>query len=500
MAFPSTTALVGVALAALISWACARLRRGLPRDPAPAPPRWKPVEVALLLGLIGVALSLRLVGLASRPIDNDEPVGFLLGSLERWARETDARLHPPLANLLMAWASGGVDLARARSVSVLAGVGSVALTFAVARRGGRAAALLAGCWMALGPAALHTSQLARGYSLLAFAVLASHVCLSRALSSGRARWWLLYSASAALALGTEYIAVVPLVAEAAITLARRRAFERVGVVGSLGAALTAVAFLAPFAWPTLASGIGGGPHVPTGATHALSDLADLFSGAGAPFNAVLALVMVGVAARRGLLREGEARLALSLAGTLALVLIAALFTSVRPRYALHAYPLFVALVSISALRLAHPLSSFVGVGLAACHFALIPGYFAGTTGASEISTGRRTPMIYSLLLHDPLMPVAVTPEWAVAEPSYRLSGAFPGPDAGVDCPADLCVRGTRRVYGVRADAIGRLLEREPRFYLIDRFDTLGEVKSCAPAIHEGAATLHLCARSVRPLP
>jgi hypothetical protein len=500
VAFPSSTAVVGVALAALITWARIRLQRGLPRSPTPPVRSWKPAEVSLLLLLIGVALSLRLVGLGSRPIDNDEPVGLALRSLEAWATESDARLHPPFASLVMAWASSGTDVALARSVSVVAGIGSVALTFGVARRGGRAAALLAGLWMALAPAALHTSQLARGYSLLALFVLSSHVCLSRALAGGRSRWWVAYSASAALALGTEYIALAPLLAEALIVLRTRRAFERVGVVGSLGAALTSVAFLVPFAWPTLQGGVGGGPHAPTGAVRALSDVADLFSGAGAPFNAVLALVIVGVAARRRVLGEGEARLSAALASSVLLLVVASLWTLVRARYVLHAYPLFVALVSIAALRLGRPLASFVAVGLAACHVALIPGYYTGTAAAAEIGTGRRTPMIYELLLHDPRMPVAVTPEWAVAEPGYRLSGVFPGPDAGLDCPAELCLRGSRRVYGVRADSIARLLAAEPRFYLIDRFGTLGETKSCAPAIHEAGATLFLCARSLAPLP
>jgi hypothetical protein len=116
--------------------------------------------------------------------------------------------------------------------------------------------------------------------------------------------------------------------------------------------------------------------------------------------------------------------------------------------------------------------------------------------SSELGTGTRTPAVYGLLAADATVPVAVTPEWAIAEPGYRLTGAFPGPEAGLDCPASLCLRaGGRRLYGARADQIPELGARERRLYVLDRFGTLS--LPCLNVLEEGTAKLWLCSSMER---
>ena len=121
--FPYWTLGAGLAGAAVLAFSLSWIigpRRSEPSE------RWQPKDALLLLVIIGVALVLRLLFLEARVVDNDEPVSLGLRGLSAWARETDARLHPPLPALLMALASHGTtDLVAARGISVLAGVATV---------------------------------------------------------------------------------------------------------------------------------------------------------------------------------------------------------------------------------------------------------------------------------------------------------------------------------------------------------------------------------------
>lgn len=489
-----TGALAGIVAALGVTAVRARLRRGLPRVQATAAPRWRPADVAALLGVVAVALSLRLLWLESRPVDNDEPVGLGLAALGDWARASDARLHPPLPALVMTWAGGARELWNARAVSVLAGVATVALAFAVVRASaGRGLALFAGLFLALMPAAVHTSQLARGYSLCAFGVLAAHACLDRALASGKERWFVAYSLACVLALTSEYLALPPLVGTAAVALftQRRRPSLAVGVVGGLGAALAAVAFVAPIALPTLWLGVGGGPHAPTGPARALMDALGLLSGAAAPWNGLLLLALIIAGARRGALGPSEARALAALGVALAALVLMSLFTAVRARYLLHVVPLFVCLVAVSARgldRLGVAVALFGALG----HASLLPGYYASTASGTELSTGRRAPLTLAMLRADPWASVAVVPEWAIAEASWRLEQRFPGPDAGLDCPATLCVRGRRTLYGARLETIPSLVARDRKLYVWLRGEPASDVAGCGVLLREADSTLLRC--------
>jgi Dolichyl-phosphate-mannose-protein mannosyltransferase len=505
VAFPAWTALVGLIGAIGLSWLRARLRAGAPRQPR-ASTRFGPADVAACLALVALALALRLPGLYARNVDNDEPVGLGVSSLEAWAESGDARLHPPLPALVMTLAAAGrADLDRARDIAAIAGVAVVALVFVVARgAGGRGAAIAAAGFTALAPAAIHASGLARGWSFVALGVLGAHALLSRALASDRERWWTAYGVVVALSAATEYAAIAPLCAEAAVVaFALRRDRRRlVGLVGAFGAALTLVAFLASVAWPTFSQGLGGGPHPADGAGKALSELAELLSGALTPFAALLALALIAVAALRHGVPLPERRLLAALATTLAVVIVVGLLTATRARYALAAVPLLALSVALAVRRLATVTSWLGFFVLGASHVALLPVFYAGSSAHMELSGGPRFARLESRLATEPGTPVAVTPEWAIAELTWRLGHVFPDASAGVDCPARLCASdGRRRYYGVEptAAAVARLLAREPRVALFDRGSGLDPAAifprgPCRESEREGVTTLFLCSR------
>ncbi len=484
-------ALPAVAAAFAVTLVRIQVRRRLAPVRSAATRAWQPRDLVLALAVVGTALATRLILLEARPIDNDEPVGLGIASLGAWAAETDSRLHPPLPALLMTWLGGATKIEAARSVSVLAGTASAAIAFAMVRgSAGRGPAFLAGLWLALMPAAIHTSQLARGYALCAFGLIAAHACLEKALATGRERWFALYSVAAALALTSEYWALPPLAASAtaASWSARRHPTSLVGVIGSLGAALALAAFFAPFALPTLWLGVGGGSHSPTGPLRALSDAIALASGSAAPFNGLVALGLVLAAARRSALGRSEL---MALAGIVAAVLtflVASHTTAVRARYLLPVVPLFVCVVAASA----RGIGVAVLVGIALGHAGLLPWYYAGTARGPELSTGERTPLTLEMLRADPRAPVAVVPAWAIAEASYRLEGRFPDRDAGVGCPATLCVAGRRTIYGAAAGEVADLTRHEGTLYVWLRAGQIPSDESCGVVLREGGSTLLRC--------
>ncbi|MFO0564345.1 MAG: phospholipid carrier-dependent glycosyltransferase [Polyangiaceae bacterium] len=494
MAFPAHTALVGLAAALALTFARVFLRRGLPPGGLVERRPLRASELSVVLVAVGAALVFRLIGLESRPVDNDEPVGLGLDSLSAWAGEADARLHPPLPSLLFTWAGGARDLLHARSVSALAGIACVPLAYAALRRNSRFAATLAAAWVAVAPALLHPSQLARGYALAAAGVLAQHVCLSKALERGRERWFMLYALCASLALATEWIVVVPVLLDAALAFRAARASTslRVGIVGALGSALAATSVLAPFAFPTLWLGVGGGPHAPTGIVRAGSEALAAFSGPAAPASALVCAALVLVAWRRGVLSHIEARLASGLVGALAVYLAAALFTAVRARYLLHVVPSFVCVSALAAARLG-PTARVVGALVVASHAALLPGYYRGAGAGREVSFGRRTPGILELLQSDPRAALAIVPYYSLAEPSWRLLRRFPGADAGHDCPVELCLRAERELYGASDASLPELRARSPRLWVWVRREDEPALPGCELTLREAGTSLWRCA-------
>ncbi len=135
----------------------------------------------------------------------DQPLGLLL------ARAGFGDVHPPGYYLLLkVWSSvfGTGDLG-ARSLSLVAGLGTVALLYsAVARRAGTAAAIFAGTFLALSTFHVHYSVEARSYALLALASLGLLEAAERWRDTGDRRALALVVACEVLALWTHYYALL----------------------------------------------------------------------------------------------------------------------------------------------------------------------------------------------------------------------------------------------------------------------------------------------------
>lgn len=500
-AFPWWTFTAGLAGAC----ALALLRTKLLASAATIRPRergWSPADVASMLTVVGIALLLRVHGLDARPLDNDEPVTAAFDGLDGWAVEDDARLHPPLPGLLMrAWTGGELDPVASRGVSVLAGVGAVALAFALGRRaGGRTSAWIAALLCAASPIALHTSQLARGYALLAFGLLLAHVCLTRALETGRERWWLAYTGASAVASLSEYLAIGPLLADAAVALAIARDHRaRIGIITAFGSALVLLSFVVPFAWPSLTLGIGGGPHVETGVSAALEELGALLSGV-LPVWAGATLIAVGVALSLRRRAETELRLLAQVAAALAMFLAAAELTAVRGRYVAHVWPM-VAVLLAAATRHRPALGAPIAAVALVAHAGMLGPYYEGSTLRSDMATEAPIRAVLSRLRAEPLVPLAVAPAYAIGDPAWRLGRVLPGPTSRIDCPVTFCVDTPERsYYGVMLDSDWerRLLERHGRFFLLVRYAREDyTMPACRPLLREGTAILFDCGADAR---
>ena len=358
--FPWETLGVGVAGAVLLAILRTLLSPKAPFifSPTHKPSRWDIRDVSLLLLAVFAALALRLWNLESRVIDNDEPASFGWTDLDGWAREHDARLHPPLSPWLMSAAFGlRAILADARSVSVVAGIVVVALVFAALRDRGRTTAALTAFFAAVAPAMLHASQLARGYSLAAAALLATHVLLTRALRHSTERAWLAYTIAGTLALFTEYITLVPIVVEALVVLLAKLTppRTRMAVLTSLGGMLAISACFVPFALSTFSLGVGGPPRDPDGVWPPLKHGLELFGGAGGAALGGVALLLALSAWWPATATDDQDALVARRASTaallgLALLVLGGLITAMRARYVLPVFPLLAVACAAAATR------------------------------------------------------------------------------------------------------------------------------------------------------
>ncbi len=198
--------------------------------PAEALDRVGPLGLGLVIGL---ALTVRLLGIASRPIWYDEAFSVLFaekGPAAMWAATFPAgssvasEVHP-LAYYVILWEwmrAFGESVVSVRLISVIAGVGAVVLMYALARGlFGRRTALAAGIIGGLAPFEVHYSQEIRMYVFLCLWLLLATYCCWRASRSDHWGWWLGFAAASALGVSTQYLAVFYLVPLAAWPALRR---------------------------------------------------------------------------------------------------------------------------------------------------------------------------------------------------------------------------------------------------------------------------------------
>jgi 4-amino-4-deoxy-L-arabinose transferase-like glycosyltransferase len=201
-----------------------------------------------LITIIGLAARLALLGY--QPLWRDEAFTALavqrsLGSMIDVVRNDSA---PPLFYLVeRLFAVVSTSPAMLRLFPVLAGAAAIPLLAALGRRiagdgGGVWAAVVA----AVAPALFASSLDARMYVLATTLVLASTLCLLRALERPSPLRWALYAAMSMLAVYTVYFALFAVFAHV-VTVAVlhwRRRFGTVVVVGALG--IATVASLVPW--------------------------------------------------------------------------------------------------------------------------------------------------------------------------------------------------------------------------------------------------------------
>jgi hypothetical protein len=174
-----------------------------------------------------VAVLLRAVGLAGRPIWYDDAFSMLLarGSLSEIVRGTAADTMPPLYYFLLhAWRSVTVSIAGARLLNVILSLGVVAVALVIAStlfgwRAGLWAALL----VAVSPLQIYQAQEIRMYVILclALAFYVWGILLAWKGARGGALPWLTVIAAGAAAMYTHNLAVFSLAAPTVYFLAVR---------------------------------------------------------------------------------------------------------------------------------------------------------------------------------------------------------------------------------------------------------------------------------------
>jgi mannosyltransferase len=213
----------------------------------------------LVLGVTALGAVLRFATLGAQAYHHDEIVTASRVLRVGFGHAMDAvgfsESAPPLYYAL-AWLwtqVAGTGEWGLRSLSAVAGVATIPVAFLIGRElRGQRAGLLAAALVAVNPMLLWYSQEARAYSLLGLFCALSLLYCVRALDRerGERRDFILWGVFSALALGTHYFAVFPLIAEIVLLCWRRgrAAFPGLWVVG------LAAALLAPLAYHQMSYG------------------------------------------------------------------------------------------------------------------------------------------------------------------------------------------------------------------------------------------------------
>ncbi|HVO41488.1 MAG TPA: glycosyltransferase family 39 protein [Aggregatilineales bacterium] len=230
--------------------------------------KWRP-----LLLILALALGLRLIALSTRSLWYDEAFAVLFSQagLSKMLYGTltpvngaAADVHPLLYySLLNVWISiVGDSVAAVRLLSVITGLATVAVLYALARelfddRTAVAAALIA----AIMPFSVQYSQEVRMYALLGLLLLAATWCYVRGWRTGRAIYWIGFGVLAGLSMYTQQLAAFYLIPLGLIPLWRRDRQLLIRVVLSGGLALI---IYAPWlvSLPSQIDKIGGSYWIP----------------------------------------------------------------------------------------------------------------------------------------------------------------------------------------------------------------------------------------------
>lgn len=193
-----------------------------------------------LLGIVGLAVVVRLAGLGDR-LSDAEGYSWLVASapdvgtfFDRLAAYENT---PPLFYALLAPLPLG-DEAWLRIPALLPALACVPVAYCLVRPLlGTRAALLTALATAVAPFHVSYSNYSRGFMLAALGVLLAAWAIARLAQGRRARWWWLYLVGGTLALQSEYDALLFLAPQLALPeLWRRRGWKEVVLLGALPAA------------------------------------------------------------------------------------------------------------------------------------------------------------------------------------------------------------------------------------------------------------------------
>jgi hypothetical protein len=199
----------------------------------------------LLAGTVLVAVACRIPGAGDR-LTGDEGYTWIVGGaptaaafLDRLARYENT---PPLFYLLLTPVRLD-DEVWVRWPSIAAGVAAVPVLYAAVRALlGTRAGLLAALGLAVSPLASAFSDYARGFALSTLGLVIALWACARLGTGGRRRWWWVYAGGAALAVWSEYNAILFLVCMlSAMLVLRARPWRETVVLG-----LAPMATLAPW--------------------------------------------------------------------------------------------------------------------------------------------------------------------------------------------------------------------------------------------------------------
>lgn len=498
--FPWLALPIGALSAALLHGArvaAGRLLGDTPSAPVTDTDPFDRKDQITLVVLLAVAVALRLWGIADVPLDSDEPVTLTIGGLDGWAAAADARLHPPLPALLVHWLTAGqLDFTRARQLFVAFGALTVLVVYCAARRRSRVAALVATSLVVLAPWAIHLSRLARGYGLLALLVTAAHAQLWGAVRRPTHARWIGYSLLVALAFATEYLAVAPIVVDAAVALlvTRRQAARVIDVAASLAAGALAVGFLAFSVTRDPSTVIGHARQAPAGVAAIFRELSLVFGGTPGWLGLAPALLLCWLG-RRSFRDPAQVARLWQVAAIIGLLAYGATITAMRPRYALHALPLFALTLGAAAAELPPRIALALAAGPALVQATWLGPYYRAEDTPYFTAPPLRT--IYDRLHAEPTVAVAIAPFTASADPVWRLGGSTSGPDALDGCPATLCVRTPARIYYAASEGlteIDDLLSRHDRVEVIDYRRPTPLPARCTETLREGSVRLLTCRR------
>lgn len=202
------------------------------------------------LAVFLLALVVRLLGIASRPIWYDEAFAVLFsekglkamlaGTLTVDPGGAAADIHPlAYYTLLWGWMRVfGESLVSVRMLSILIGVGIVVLAYFLLRSmfPDKRLALVGSLGVALAPFLVHYNQEIRMYALLALSLTAATWAFWEGLHSSNLHWWVLFALFAALAQYTQNLAAFFLVPLALTSVFLRRWDKvKLTVLAGLGA-------------------------------------------------------------------------------------------------------------------------------------------------------------------------------------------------------------------------------------------------------------------------